>query len=64
MINIVGAHYGPRELLKDVVILVGGLGRGNGGKLFSLVFGKSVSHQVQSLIPAYLNKFTVPLHQW
>ena len=63
MVGIIGAHNGPGKLLQDVVILVGGLGRGNSGKLFSFVSGKSVGHQIQSLIPAHLDKLTIAFDQ-
>jgi hypothetical protein len=64
VIDVVGAHDGPCELLEKVIVFVCTLGRGNGRKMFSFIAGEFLGHQIQSLIPIRFDKFTVALYKW
>ncbi len=63
MINIVGLHHRPGKLLQNIIIFVGALCRGNGGKAVTLCYGKFVSNIIKRLIPANRNKPGITLDQ-
>ena len=63
VIDIVGLHDQPGELLLDVAVLVRGL-RGAQGSEGAAMLRQLFRHQVQRLIPTRLAKASVLLDQW
>ena len=58
VVHVVGAHDHARELLDDVAVLVGGLGRGEGAEA-AVVPRQAVGGRVERLVPRHLAPLAV-----
>ena len=60
VVDVVGAHHHSRELLDDVAVLVGGLGRGEGPEA-PVIAGQAIGGGLEGLVPADLAPRAVTL---
>ena len=63
LIDVIGLHGCPGELLGEVVLFIGAVGRGQEGESLSGIFGQSRGYHVQRLIPSCLHQLAVAADQ-
>ena len=63
LVDVIGLHGGAGELLGQVVLFIGAVGRGQKGEGLSGIFGQSRGNNFQSFIPGCLHQLAVAAHQ-